>query len=65
MRTYLMKRIQIENSEELKISSHQEHLRAKEVLEKAKSLNRPIKYLSKGVSMEWKKEKKKIERKKY
>lgn len=65
MRPNFIKRIQLENSECLKSFSSLEKKKAKEVLEYAKKLNRSIKIIPQGFSIEWQKEKKKIENKKY
>lgn len=55
-----LKKIQIENTNELKTNSSLEHQRAKKVLKYAKSLNRPVKFIPQGNSTEWLKEQKKI-----
>ena len=65
MKMNLVKRLRVENSNSLKTSSSLEQVKAKKVLEFAKSLNRPVKFLDKGFSTEWLKEQKKISNKKY
>lgn len=56
----LTKKIQIENSEKLKSFTHMEKKKAKEVLELAKKLNRPVRFLDKSASKIWEKEQAKI-----